>query len=429
MPTYIEEEKQSPMPGGETSDAGRPVEAKAPKSRLRLILLGGLTLAVLAGVWFYLHTRNRESTDDAQVDGDIVPIAAKVSGSVVEVLVNDNQPVKAGQALVRIDPRDYQVRVDQSRAALAVAEAQARGADVGVPWTTETTQTGVSSAEAQVATAEAELSRARVNAQQAANADLAYAQANVESAQANFDKAQADLARMKPLVTKAEISQQQYDAYVAASRVAEGQLAAAKQKLASARDTAQSNQAAVNAAQARLEQARAALAQSHANRKQVGISTAQAQSASAAIQQARANLANAELQFSYTSIVAPVDGVVTKKTVEPGQILQPGQALMTLVPLENIWVTANFKETQLKNVRVGQKAEIKVDMYGRSFAGQVNSLAGATGARLSLLPPENATGNYVKVVQRIPVKITLDPLPAGYVLRPGMNVEATIYTR
>ncbi|HUK43622.1 MAG TPA: HlyD family secretion protein [Candidatus Bathyarchaeia archaeon] len=427
MATYtseIEREDAVQMP-----EIGGPANATSPKPRRHLLLIGGLAVVAAVALGFYLHSRNRVSTDDAQVDGHIVPIAAKISGSVEQVLVDDNQQVKAGDVLVRIDPRDYQARLDQARAALAIAEAQARGAQVGVPWTSAVMSSGMSSAEAQVATAQAELSRARVDAQQAANADLAYAQANVKSAQANDDKARADLERMKPLVAKAEISQQQYDSYVAAARVAQGQLEAAQQKLLSARDQAQSNEDKVNAAQARLEQSRAALAQAQANRKQVDISTAQSASAAASVQQARANLETAQLLLSYATLAAPVSGVVTKKTVQLGQILQPGQSLMTLVPLQDVWVTANFKETELKNVRVGQRAEVHVDMYGRNFPGRVDSIAGATGTRLSLLPPENATGNYVKVVQRIPVKITLDPLPQGFVLRPGMNVDATIFTR
>jgi len=402
---------------------------ESPKPRRHLLLIGGLAVVAAVAFGFYLHSRNRISTDDAQVDGHIVPIAAKISGSVEQVLVDDNQQVNSGDVLVRIDPRDYQARLDQARAALAIAEAQARGAQVGVPWTSAVMSSGMSSAEGQVATAQAELSRARVDAQQAANADLAYAQANVKSAQANDDKAKADLERMKPLVAKAEISQQQFDSYVAAARVAQGQLEAAQQKLLSARDQAQSNEDKVNAAQARLEQSRAAVAQAQANRKQVDISTAQSASAAASVQQARANLETAQLLLSYATLAAPVAGVVTRKTVQLGQILQPGQSLMTLVPLQDVWVTANFKETELKNVRVGQRAEVHVDMYGRNFPGRVDSIAGATGTRLSLLPPENATGNYVKVVQRIPVKITLDPLPQGFVLRPGMNVDATIFTR
>jgi membrane fusion protein (multidrug efflux system) len=431
MPISTEEERQKAHPeepAKEEERVRREEKPMAPRRELRPLILGALAVAAIVGGAFYLHTRNRESTDDAQVDGDIVPISSKISGSVVEVLVNDNQEVKAGQVLVRIDPRDYQARVDQLRAALAMAESQARGAQAGVPVTAQTTVASASGAAAQVASAEAELARARTTAQKAATADLAYAQANVQSAQANYDRAQADLARMKPLAEKAEISQQQFDSYVAAARVAESQLRAAQQRLAAAQDEAQGSQSAVLAAQARVDQAHAALAQSLAEHGQVAVSTAQASSASAAVKQAQANLAAAELQLSYTTIAAPVDGVVTKKTVQVGQIVQPGQALMTVVPLHRVWVTANFKETQLKNVRPGQRAEAKVDMYGRSFPGSVDSIAGATGTRLSLLPPENASGNYVKVVQRIPVKITLAPLPAGYVLRPGMNVSAIIFT-
>jgi membrane fusion protein (multidrug efflux system) len=211
--------------------------------------------------------------------------------------------------------------------------------------------------------------------------------------------------------------------------VAESQWQAAQERLRADQDKAASDRAAVVSAQAKVAEARATVMQSRANRKQVAISAAQSSSATAAVAQARANLETAELQLSYATITAPVDGVVTKKVVQLGEIVQPGQSFLTLVPLEDIWVTANFKETQLKDVRSGQKVEVDVDLYGRTFPGRVDSIAGATGTRLSLLPPENATGNYVKVVQRIPVKIVLDPLPAGYVLRPGMNVGATIFTR
>ena len=429
MATHVSDlDKRNEPPVEEEGKSSEPPVA-ASNPRLRMLLIAVLLVAIAVAAWFYFSTRNRVSTDDAQVDGHIVPIAAKVSGSVEAVLVDDNQAVKAGDVLVRIDPRDYQARIDQARAALAVAESQARGAQVTVPLTNATTETGMSSAEAQVATAQAELTRARVDAQQAAEADLAYAKANVDSAQANYDRAQADLARMKPLIAKEEISQQQFDSYVAAARMAEGQLRAAQQKVASARDEARSTEAAVGAAQARLDKARADLAQSRTNRRQVDISAAQASSARASVQHARANLETAELDLSYTTVKAPVDGVVTRKTVQLGQIVQPGQAFLILVPLKDVWVTANFKETQLSGVSVGQRAEVKVDMYGKSFPGRLDSLSGATGTRLSLLPPENATGNYVKVVQRIPVKITLDPLPDNYVLRPGMNVQATIFTK
>jgi len=431
MPTYTEEEREKAQPEEPAKKEESPGDEKpaASKRKLRFLILGALVVAVLMGGVFYLNSRNRESTDDAQVDGDIVPISSKISGNVVAVLVKDNQEVKAGEVLVRIDPRDDQARVDQLKAALAMAVSQARGAQAGVPVTTQTNIASTSGAAAQVASAEAELSHARTTAQKAATADLAYEQANVQSAQASYERAQADLARMKPLADKAEISRQQYDSYVAAARVAESELRAAQQKLAAAEDDARSSQSSVKAAQARVEQARAAVAQSLAEHGQVAVSAAQASTASAAVKQAEANLAAAELQLSYTTITAPVDGVITKKSVQLGQIVQPGQMLATIVPLQHIWVTANFKETQLKDVRPGQRVEVKVDMYGRSFPGRMDSIAGATGTRLSLLPPENATGNYVKVVQRIPVKITLDPLPAGYVLRPGMNVSATIFTK
>ena len=384
---------------------------------------------VAAAVWYWFHTRYRVSTDDAQVDGHVAPISARISGSVLQVLVDYNQRVKAGDILVRIDPRDYQARVDQAKAALALAESQSHAARVGVPLTTETTQSGTQGAEAALAQAEAEYNRSRLMAEQAATSEVAAARATLEAAQASNERAQADLARMKPLAAKEEISRQQYDSYVAAARVAEAQLRNAQEKLSSARQAASNAEASVAAAQARVAAARANLAGSRAGQRQVQVSTAQATSAEASVQQARANLAAAELQLSYTTIVAPVDGVVTRKTVEVGQIVQPGQGLMTVIPLHDVWVTANFKETQLADVHPGQRAEIRVDMYGRTVDGRVESISGATGARLSLLPPENATGNFVKVVQRIPVRIVFDSLPQGVVLRPGMNVDATIFTK
>ncbi len=402
--------------------------ARSPKARILRIVLGGAVIiaAVAATVWW--HYRDRVSTDDAQVDGHIAPIAARISGSVREVLVDNNWQVKAGQVLVRIDPRDYQARVDQAQAALSLAESDARAAQAGVPLTRETTSSDTSAAQAKLLNAEAEYARAKATAGQASSSDISWARANVASAQASYERAQSDLERMKPLVAKAEISQQQYDSFVAAQRVAEAQLKAAQDKLAAAQQQAQTADAAAEAAKAKIEQARAELAQSRAGQRQVTVTEAEAQSADAGVQQARANLQAAELQLGYTTITAPTDGVVTRKTVEVGQIVQPGQGLMTVIPLHDVWVTANFKETQLARVRPGQKAEVHVDMYGKTVEGRVDSIAGATGARLSLLPPENATGNFVKVVQRIPVKIVFDKLPQGVVLRPGMNVDATILT-
>ena len=317
-----------------------------------------------------------------------------------------------------------------AKAAVMQAESQLRSAQVVVPWTNETTQSGATAAAAQLGDTQAEVDRARIAYEQASGADLAYAEANIRSRQANQDRAQADLARMQPLVDKAEISRLQFDSYVAAARVAESELQASREKLASAQKEAAIRKASLDAAQSRVSQAQAQLETSTANRRQVAIRTADAGSASAAVAAARANLEAAELQLSYASIAAPIDGVVTHKSVEVGQIVAPGQGLMTIIPLNDVWVTANFKETQLAHVRPGQKAEIKVDMYGRSVSGRVDSIAGATGSKLSLLPPENATGNFVKVVQRIPVKILVDnPQDTGLILRPGMNVDVTIFTR
>jgi membrane fusion protein (multidrug efflux system) len=403
--------------------------AEAPRgSPVKFIVLGMLLALLAAGAWAYFHFLDRVSSDDAQVDAHITAIAPKIPGNVLAVLVLDNQPVKAGDVLVRIDPRDYQARVDIARAALLQAESQLHTAQTVVPLTDNTTQSGASGAAAQLADAVAELDRARLGYEQAAGSDIAVAEANVRTKQASNERAQADLARMKPLLDKAEISRLQYDAYQATARVAESEVHAAEQQMASVQQNAGIRKAAVAAAQSRVSLAQAQVEASLANRKQVDVRRAESGTAAAGVEAARANLAAAELQLSYTTLAAPVDGVVTRKSVEPGQIVQPGQGLMAIIPLQDVWVTANFKETQLASVHAGQRAEIKVDMYGRSVSGHVDSISGATGSRMSLLPPENATGNFVKVVQRIPVKILIDQTN-GLVLRPGMNVDATIFTK
>jgi len=398
--------------------------------KVRRAMIAGAIIVAAIGLGLYFYYSGRVSTDDAEVDGHIVPMASKIYGTVAEVLAHDNQQVKAGQILVRIDPRDYQVKVNQARAALQAAESKARGANASVPLTSEVTLSGTSDAAAQLAVAQANDNRARAAYEQASTADLAYAEAQVQKTQASSDKAQADLERMKPLAAKAEISQQELDGYVATARESASELQAAQQRLASARQASEIAHDALLAADAQVRQAQAAVSQAQANRKQVDVQAAAAASATAAIAQARADLEAAELSLSYTAITAPLDGVVTRKSVEVGEIVQPGQDLFVIVPLSDVWVTANFKETQLADVRPGQKAEVHVDMYGRTFTGHVDSIAGATGSRLSLLPPENASGNFVKVVQRIPVKILLDPIPPEKaVLRPGMNVDATIITK
>jgi membrane fusion protein, multidrug efflux system len=417
----------------ELSKSQKPLVAEFPpeaprRSPVKFIVLGMLVLALAAGTWAWFHFRDRVSSDDAQVDAHITAVAPKIPGNVLEVTVRDNQPVKAGDVLVRIDPRDYQARVDIARAALLQAQSQFHTAQTVVPLTNDTTQSGASGATAQLADAMAELDRSQLAYQQANSSDIAVAEDNVRTKQANNERAQADLVRMKPLLDKAEISSLQYDAYQAAARVAESELHAVQQQVAWAQQNAGIKKAAIAAAQSRVSMAQAQVEAALANRKQVDVRRAESGTASAGVEAARANLAAAELQLSYTTLVSSVDGVVTRKSVEPGQIVQPGQSLMTIIQLQDVWVTANFKETQLATVHPGQRAEIKVDMYGRTVAGHVDSIAGATGGRSSLFPPENATGNFVKVVQRIPVKILIDQTN-GLILRPGMNVDATIFTK
>ncbi len=400
----------------------------SPKVR-RLLAAGGVVLvAALSGL--FLYYRNRESTDDAQVDGHITPIASKIYGRVGKVLVDDNQAVKAGQTLVKIESGDYVAALNQAKAAVALAESEARSAGVDVPRTRENVASGNSSAGAQLLAAQADLARAQATFEQARTADLGWAQANIEKSRANAELARADLARYKPLMEKGEISKQQYDAAKANADATASALKADEQRLAQAERSVDVAKAQLAAAVARVAQAQAGVAAALADVKQVSMKSADADAKLAKVQQARAALEAALLNVSYTEIVAPVDGVATHKQVEPGQIVQAGQGLMVVVPLQDVWITANFKETQLKKMKPGQKAEVKVDTYGKTFSGHVDSLAGATGAVLSLLPPENATGNYVKVVQRIPVKIVLDPIPPEKgVLRPGMNVDATVITK
>jgi membrane fusion protein (multidrug efflux system) len=401
-----------------------------PNTKLRKLLIFGAAavLVIVAGLFIYYF--NRESTDDAQVDGHITAVSAKVYGRVAEVLVNDNEPVKAGRPLVKLDARDYQAALDQAKAQLALAESEAQSAGVDVPRTRENTASGTSSADAQLSGSQADLMRAEVAYDQAKTSDLAWAQANIDKSRANAQLAQADLARFKPLMEKDEISKQQYDAAKANADATASALRADEEKFAQAQRGVEIAKAQLEAAKSRVQGAQAGVLSAKADTKQVAMKQADASGKIAKVQQARAALDAAQLNLEYATITAPVDGVVTHKQVEVGQVVQQGQGLLVVVPLQDVWVTANFKETQLKKMKAGQKAEVKVDTYGKTFSGHVDSIAGATGAVLSLLPPENATGNYVKVVQRIPVKIILDPVPQEKaVLRPGMNVDATVITK
>jgi membrane fusion protein, multidrug efflux system len=406
-----------------------PAKGLANPRTQRLLLGAGLVvLAALVGL--FLYYRNRESTDDAQVDGHITAISSKIYGRVAEVQVTDNQEVKAGQILVKLDPRDYQAALEQAKAQLTLAESDAKSAGVDVPRTQLSVQSGTSSADAQLAGSQADLMRAETSYDQAKTADLAWAQANVEKSRANAALAQADLERYTPLLEKGEISKQQFDAAKANADATASALKADQEKLAQAERGIEIAKAQLDAAKARVLQAQAGVVSAKADTKQVLMRQADAQGKIAKVEQARAAVEAALLNLEYATVVAPVDGVATHKQVEVGQIVQQGQGLMVVVPLRDVWITANFKETQLRSMKAGQKAEVKVDTYGKTFSGHVDSIAGATGAVLSLLPPENATGNYVKVVQRVPVKIVLDPIPQDKaVLRPGMNVVATVISK
>lgn len=393
------------------------------------ILLAALAIIAVAGYFVYKYYSVRETTDDAQVDGYIIPISAKVGGIVQAVYFEDNQRVKAGAVLVQIDPRDYQAALQRAEAEEAAAEAQLRAAQTGVPITSRTTesrlataQAGVRAANAQVAAAEREVA--------AAKAQLTSAQARLQEAEARNVLAQQNLKRMAALVAKDEISRQQYDTALAEARSAQAAVEAAKAAVAQAEQAVQVAESHVLQAQAGVAQAQAAVQAAETAPEQVASSEAQAGAAEARLQQMRANVAQAKLNLSYTTVTAPANGIASKKSVQPGQVVAPGQPLLSLVPFEDIWVTANFKETQLNHMRVGQPATIKVDAFGgRAYRGHVESFAPATGARFSLLPPENASGNYVKVVQRIPVRIAFNNLAeARELLRPGMSVVVTVVT-
>ena len=413
-----------------TTPATAPTTATSRRSNTRPYLIAAvIVLAVFGGIYLFL-TRGEVSTDDAQIDGRLVPVAPKVSGYISELLVDDNQIVTKGQVLARIDPRDRQAELDHAEAALQSAEAQAAGATVDVPLTSNTTDSSILAAEANLSVAQAQLLEARKTADKSHNADISVALADLADRKANYERAHADLSRMQALIAKKEISSLQFDRYVQAERSAQGQLDAAQQTLAAQHDMADIRDAAVQTAASKVQQAKAQLSEAQANHQQVAIRTHDSAAAQAAVNMAQANVETARLQLSYTEIVAPQDGRITRRTLEKGAYVSPGQTLLTIVPTHDIWVTANYKETQLRHVKPGDRAEIEVDETGKTFCGHVDSIANATGSRLSLLPPENATGNFVKIVQRIPVKILLDPTAVqSGTLGVGANVDVTIHTR
>lgn len=372
-------------------------------------------MLIVAGFLVYRYLSSYESTDDAQVDGHINSISARISGHIIKLNIRDNQYVQAGTVLVEIDPHDYQVAYERAKADFESAQAAATAAGVAVPITSVSTTTTVSSTEADVNNGRAGVATAKQQ--------FAAAKAQVAQAEANNVKAQADLERYKQLVVKHEISEQQYDDAVAAAKANAATVQAA-------RASADAAQAQVASAQARLAQAEANYRNAQTAPKQMQVIRSRAEQAEAAALQKKADLDQATLNLEYTKVIAPVTGEVSNRTVEVGQNVSPGQELMKVIPLTDLWITANFKETQLKSMKPGQPVTIDVDANGRSYKGKVDSIAGATGALFSLLPPENATGNYVKVVQRVPVKIVLDPGENKDLwLRPGMSVEPKVWIR
>jgi len=406
------ETRNKPLPATER-DFRTP--SRTATSGFRIAVIIGVVVLLVVGFFVYRYVSSYEDTDDAQVDGYINSISARVSGHVTKLAVQDNQYVQPGQLLVEMDPNDYQVAYNQARADYQDAQAAAAAAGVNVPITSVNTTGQVSSTGADVTGARAGIALARQQ--------LDAARAQRDEAEANDVKAQNDLLRYRQLVDKQEISQQQYDQATATAKASAAAVVAAHAMA----DAAQSQ---VIQAQGKLVQAEANYTYAQTAPRQMQISRSRAESAVAQVMQKKAALDQAQLNLQYTRITSPVAGIVSDRTVEVGQNVAPGQELMKVIPLNDIWITANFKETQLREMKVGQPVTIEVDAYGRKYKGKVNSIAGASGARFSLLPPENATGNYVKVVQRIPVKIVLDPGEnKDQLLRPGMSVEPKVWIR
>jgi membrane fusion protein (multidrug efflux system) len=384
---------------------------------------------VLIAVAWYIFT-GRVSTDDAQVDCHITAMAPQVPGYVVNLYIDDNTPVKEGEILVQIDPRTYEAEVEQAKANLDFAEAQANSAQIQIGLTRATTTHSTNGAVAQKESDAADYASSQAQLEQTATANLQVAEANVAAKRATNERAQADLARYTPLLATDDVSKFQFDAVEAAARVAKSDFAAAEQQLSAAQQAVVIARANARSAQARVSRSESQFMETKAREQQVPIAEAAYKSALATVERAKAALRQAELNLAYTHIAAPIAGQVAQKSVDLGQYVSPGQLLFTIVPLDQVYVTANFKETQLPHVAPGQRARLHVDTYSEDFEGVVDSIAGASGSRQALLPPQNATGNFIKVVQRIPVKILVKPNKnSKLVLRPGMNVEATIYTR
>jgi membrane fusion protein (multidrug efflux system) len=416
------EQLQASPPRPEISSSGKPddggtTENNAKGRRRTLIFAAVLGSVILIGaIWFLLYSGTYESTDDAQVDGHLDGLTSRIDGEIKAVYAEENQSMQAGQLLVELDPRDYQVALEQAQAQLQKAQADARAENPNLPITASTSRTNISTTESEVANADAGVA--------AAERDQAAAVSRLQEVEANNAKAQNDVGRYKTLVDKSEVSRSQYDQVVATA-------AALAASVDSARASAESAQKVVDQRKAQLDQARSQVALANVNApNQIAISKANLQSKEADVKTMQAAVDQAQLNLSYCKIVSPVSGVVTNRTVEVGEQVSKGQRLITVADLGDLWVTANFKESQLRKMHTGQSVTISVDAFDQKFDGYVEAMPGATGSVTSLLPPENATGNYVKVVQRLPVRIRLKPGQQGLDrLRPGMSVLPKVWLK
>jgi membrane fusion protein, multidrug efflux system len=423
----------SESPGASTRPSDSFPPKAPPKRRKKLVraIVLLIALAVVAAGSYYAwnYFSAYEDTDDAQIDGNINAISARISGYVVNVPVDNERYVKAGTVLARIDPKDYTVALAQAEADLAAAEASYQGYRTDVPVTSTTTSSQLTSTRSGKVDAVAALLGAQRQLS-AARSRLVTAQANVREAEATYKRIADDVIRYKKLVDKDEISQQIYDTAVNNANSANATVDARRAAVVEADDNIRVAQSAVDQASARIEQADASIQSALTAPQQVAISQARAKTSEAQVRQKRAAVDQARLNLSYCTIVAPVSGIIEKKSVEVGSNVSPGQELMAVVPLDDIWVTADFKEAQLRHMKAGQRVTFSVDAYGREYKGRVTGIGGASGSLLSLLPPENATGNFVKVVQRLPVRIDIDPgQNSDHRLRPGMSVEPKVYVQ
>lgn len=443
--------------GHEAKNTPAPPSVRSKRRLLFAVIGVVLLIGAVVGVRYWLNSRHYESTDDAFIEGHATQVSPKVPGYIKKIYITDNQQVRAGDLLVEIDPRDYEAKLSQARAALSAAIARSQASRASLALIRVTAGAGVAQASAGVESARSGVVQARAAASVAqghanqllaavgtAEANVAQAKAQVVAAEAEAVRARADAVRYQTLFKEDVVSRQEFDRVVAADATAAAQLEAARKRVAAADAQVGEARAAQQAAadqykqslsqitgtQAQVGQATGRLSEANSAPQQVAVRQSEVETAAAEIEQAEAVVRQAELDLSYTKIYAPQDGRVTRKLVEQGALLQPGQELFVLVSAE-MWVVANFKETQLKRMRPGQAVEIKLDAYpGKIFRGHVDSLQTGTGSRFSLLPPENATGNYVKIVQRLPVKIVFDELPdSEHLLAPGMSVEPEVKVR